>query len=82
MTMRKIRPGEYQQLCEGLSMLTDILDAVGVAEFRKSRQAGEMYWDTATGGQIDPQSLQEFCDHIEVLFTQWTMNTGHQRGQR
>jgi hypothetical protein len=82
MTMRKILPGEHQQLCDGLSMLADILDAVGVTEFRKSRQAGEIHWDTAAGAQIDPQYLQEFCDHIDALWTQWTMNTGHTRGHR
>jgi hypothetical protein len=82
MRMRKILPGEHQQLCDGLSMLTEILDAVGVAEFRKSRQAGEIYWDTAPGAQVDPRYLQEFCEDIEALFTQWTMQTGHTRGHQ
>jgi hypothetical protein len=82
MRMRKILPGEHQQLCDGLSMLAEILDAVGVAEFSKSRQTGEIRWDTAPDAQVDPQYLQEFCDHIDALWTQWTMHTGHTKGQR
>lgn len=68
MTTRKIKPPEYDRICEGLYMLTDMLVAVGVAELKISTKEETIFWDTQGGGQVDPGLLPRFFDRIEALY--------------
>jgi hypothetical protein len=66
--VRKITREEYETLCEGLDYLAHVLNAMGVAEYRMSMHRKEIFWDTANGGQVNPELLQKFCSVIENFY--------------
>ena len=69
MTTRTITPDEYQQVCEMLNQLTELLAAAGIVEFKVSKKERLIFWDTEGKGQVSPDHLARLCRRVDDAYT-------------
>lgn len=65
---RTITASEYETVLEGIELLAQILEAVGIVKLNVDAEEKTIFWDTKNKGQVNPELLSKFFSLVEKFY--------------